>query len=54
MWPYLEKVQYGARVQARLLVNGVYKGRLLSLLGKESGGQVKLQALGNLILKFKL
>lgn len=37
-----------------LLIDGVNEGSLGTLVGKEGGGQVKFEALGNLVLKFNL
>ena len=41
-------------MESRLLVDGVEERGLLALLGEEGGGQVKLKALGNLVLELDL
>jgi hypothetical protein len=49
-----EKIDGGPGVQARLLVNGRDDGRLLRLGRVERGGEVELEALGDLVLELDL
>jgi len=51
---YLEDVDGGTGVDGGLLVDGSEDGTLLRLGGVEGGGEVELEALGNLVLELNL
>lgn len=51
---YLEDVKDSTCVEAGLLVDSVEERGFLALVGEEGGGQVKLEALGNLVLELDL
>lgn len=51
MIEYLEHVKDGARVETRLLVGRVEERALGTLVGKKGGVEIKLEALGNLVLE---
>jgi hypothetical protein len=52
--PDLEYVKGSTGVKARLLVDSSQQSRLGTLLRQQSGGEVELEALGNLVLELNL
>jgi hypothetical protein len=48
---YLEDIEDSAGVEARLLVGDVQEGVLGALVGEESGADIELEALSDLVLE---
>ena len=52
--PNLEDIKESASVKTRLFVCGSQQGGFGALLRQQSGSEVKLQTLGNLVLELNL